>query len=112
MNTYCKLFLDTDNSKQEVIALLLSITHGNFSGRSTIYTDILNMYVEDNDEFDTSARCNSTDGFLYYRYYCDIEPFSQASDEDYISAIATLIRTIVAQGYRAVPACDFEDQLV
>jgi hypothetical protein len=110
IGNYCKTYLDTDLSKGEVLGLMRAILSGQLESRATIRTASCVIDVEENDQFDEAMR-SQPDGFLYYRYFLDIEPGEGVSRESYVQALSDLLRGLRKHGCKAVPACDFEDEL-
>jgi len=110
MKLYCKVFLDTSLSKPALLALLATWTGGQVQLR-TISAPTCEIDVVANEDFDEDRRNRIEDGFLYYRFYLDIEPRPDVNEMDYIQAIQSLVLKARTGGIRAVAACDFEDQL-
>ena len=63
-----------------------------------------------NDTYERQA-INLPDGFLYYRYFLDIDPVQDVDEADYVASVATLLTQLWQSEYKAVAACDFEDRL-
>ena len=110
IGNYCKVYLDTDASKHDVIGLIQSILTSPSESRATIRTSSCVIDVEENDQFDKAMR-NQPGDFLYYRYFLDIEPIEGVSRESYVQALSDLLRGLRKNGCKAIPACDFEDEL-
>lgn len=110
MNVYCKVYLDSSLPKHALLACLSEWVTGQVSIR-TITADPFEVDVVANEDFDESRTQRAEDGFLFYRYYLDIEPRLGVSEEEYIEAIRKLLSKVRAEGMRAVASCDFEDRL-
>lgn len=67
--------------------------------------------IKKNDDFNESLRFEKQDGFLYSRYYIEIEPIGDIKQEQYILSVSMLLENLWALGYEAVAACDFENEL-
>ncbi|WP_242976342.1 hypothetical protein [Clostridium diolis] len=64
-----------------------------------------------NKDFSSKDSVRKNDGFLYSRYYLDIEPKENIMQEQYISSIATILEKLWTLGYKVVTACEFEEEL-
>ncbi|WP_236886702.1 hypothetical protein [Clostridium beijerinckii] len=64
-----------------------------------------------NKDFSSKDSVRKNDGFLYSRYYLDIEPKKNIMQEQYISSIATILEKLWTLVYKVVTACDFEEEL-
>ncbi|WP_312117626.1 1,4-dihydroxy-6-naphthoate synthase [Brevibacillus reuszeri] len=106
---YCKLFLYTDMSQSKLAHLVTQLVGGD-QGRWSITSSVVVIFVNDNDFFNRAKKEDIHDGFLYYRYFLDIEPQSE-KDELYVETIANLITKLWNRDINAVAACDFEDLL-
>jgi len=107
---YCKLFLDSDLKMDKINEII-----SRFSNGEIIDFDIISKWgeitINKNEDFDISKRQEWPDGFLYYRYYMDIDPNKSCKQADYINNISMLLTSIWKNGFKAVAACDFEDEL-
>lgn len=112
IGNYCKVYLDTNLSRSDVVGLIRSILEGEFENRATIRTSSCVIDVEENDQFDNVMRTGAADGFLYYRYFLDVEPVESAGRERYVQVVSDLLRGLRDNGCKAVPACDFEEELL
>ena len=110
VRNYCKVYLDTDLSKADVLGLIRTVLTGQSESRATISSPSCVVDVEDNDQFDEAMRYQA-DGFLYYRYLLDVEPVEEVSRERYLQALSDLLRGLRKHLCKVVPACDFEDEL-
>ena len=108
-NDYCKVYVDDDRPRDAVVEAIRSASRGCLEGQATIRTDNYVVDVEDNEEYDQFKRSEPTDGFLYYRYYLDVERLRDRSA--YIQSLSSLLRAMRGAGFNLVPACDFEEQL-
>ena len=110
---YCKVYVDSALEKVELIELLRSISGGMIEGRmrTTVRTPLYIVWVEDNEDYDLDLKNSSSGGFVYYRYYCDVDPLPHNDRLEYINAVAALLIGLRVAGFAAVPACDFEDLL-
>ncbi|MFD0694972.1 1,4-dihydroxy-6-naphthoate synthase [Paenibacillus sp. GCM10027628] len=111
-NLYCKLFIHTDMDKNSLVGLVCSIVTGTKEATRTIVTDFSEIDILKNEDFDIE-KTNNRDGFLFYRYYLDIEPRNHADKDEkkYMSSVAELLQCLWDLGFNAVCACDFEGEL-
>lgn len=111
IDNYCKVYVDTHVPKSDLIRLIQSALAGNPEGRATIRTSSCVIDVEDNDDFSAEKQSDPANGFLYFRYYLDIEPVENVGRERYVAVLSVLLDNLREKGCKAVPACDFEDAL-
>ena len=106
---YCKLFVESSITRDELTREVASISDGSFE-RYTIVANWGEVDIRLNDEFD-ERKIDASDGFLFYRFANDIEPSSSVDRESYLAGVAKLVSCLRSRGYRVVPSCDFEDQI-
>lgn len=111
LNSFCKLYVDSDLSKGELIEVVRSFAAGKCEGRATVLTRTSVMDIEDNDDFNKETKRNSPNGFLYFRYFIDVEPVPGVSYEAYLNSLSSLLVSMRHRGIGVIPACDFEDML-
>ncbi len=107
---YCKLFIDTDTDRESLINVLKETVNGK-NEDWTIESKYTVIDVKRNVAFDMCKRNELPDGFLYFRYFLDIEPKENTMQDDYISIISNMLQSLWDLGYKAVAACDFEEDL-
>ncbi|MFM1652488.1 1,4-dihydroxy-6-naphthoate synthase [Brevibacillus sp. B_LB10_24] len=110
MDLYCKLFVETKMDRAALVRFLAQTVTGT-ENRSTIVSPWGEMDVMMNDDYDEERAADPHDGFLYYRYYLDIEPAEDADPREYIKGIARMLEALWESGAKAVAACDFEEEL-
>lgn len=110
MNLYCKVYLDSSLPKNAVVKSLAEWTGGQIHLR-TVSTGPFEVDVVTNEDFDEARGREGRDGFLFYRYYLDIEPQPDVSEAEYVGAIRGLLTRLQGEGLRAVASCDFEHLL-
>jgi hypothetical protein len=123
---YCKMFVDTEIEKPQLKEIIRNLMAGTYRFGTIVSThceiDVVcrlgtivsthcEIDVEENDDFDAQKRLDPNDGFLYYRYYLDIDPVEGADRQEYVTAVAQLLMRLWQLGFKAVAACDFEDEL-
>ena len=111
-NLYCKIFIDTDKDKDKdsVMDFIMFILSGE-KQRRLIISENMEVYIDDNDDFSKIKRNEDPDGFLFSRYYLDIKPNMNVKQDVYIACIAMLLERLWSNEYKAIAACDFEEEL-
>ena len=110
MNLFCKIFVDIDISKDELVQKITDCTSGRIE-RWLVRTDWGEIDVVNNEDFDENRRGQEPDGFLFYRFYLEMEPGEGVPSEVYIKSVGTLLGKLWAWNAKAVAACDFEESL-
>jgi hypothetical protein len=110
MDLYCKIYIDTHQSRDSVLSSLVEWSGGDLRLR-TVVTDFLEADVSVNKDFDDGRTHNRDNGFLFYPYYLDVEPKPDVPADLYIEALRGLLGLLRAKGMWAVAACDFEHLL-
>jgi hypothetical protein len=110
MDLYCKLFVETQLDRAALVRFVAQTVTGT-ENRSTIVSPWSEVDVRNNDDYDEDRAADPHDGFLFYRYYLDIEPVEDADPGEYILSIAQLLEALWKSGAKAVAACDFEEEL-
>jgi len=110
MSLYCKLFIETTLNINELCELVANAVGGEIKPFDTIDSLYLDIDVILNDEYDEKLK-HESNGFLFYKYYLDIEPVEGTAYRDYVSQVKLLIGFLREKGFKAIPACDFEDEL-
>ncbi len=108
---YCKLYIDTDLEIEQLKDKITSIVSGEKQLFRTIVTTFGEIDVNKNEDFDDEKRELVPDGFIYSKYYLDIEPKEDIGQQDYISSIGDLLKSLWDKGLKSVAACDFEEEL-
>ena len=108
---YCKLYVDTDLEIEQLKDKITSIVSGEKQLFRTIVTTYGEIDVNKNEDFDDEKRELVPDGFIYSKYYLDIEPKEDIGQQDYISSIGDLLKSLWGSGLKSVAACDFEEEL-
>lgn len=109
-NPYCKIFIDTDKSRDEILGFLLDFMRGE-EEKGVISNSICNLNVVKNDDYNEHQKQIYPDGFLYFRYYLEMEPEHDTRFSIYTSFVAELLEELWRRNLKAVAACDFEELL-
>ena len=108
---YCKLFIDFNGSRNELVDKLTQIVNGNRKRIRSIESPIGEIDVNNNEDYNEERSFIEDDGFLYSKYYLDIEPFDDIKQSEYISWMKKLVKNLIELNYNVVVASDFEDEL-
>ena len=108
---YCKIYVDTDLDIEQQKDKITSVVSGEKVLFRTIATAFGEIDVNINEDFDEKKRNLESDGFIYSRYYLDIEPIEGIEQQEYISHIGELLKSLWSSGLKSVAACDFEEEL-
>ncbi len=109
MDLFCKIFVDVNLKKESLVKLVAEMLQG-ITDQWCIQTETCLIGIAENDEFDAVKGLDELDGFLFSRFYFEIE----ANTDDinsYISQIGVLLEGLWKAGYKAVASCDFEELL-
>lgn len=107
---FTKIFVDSDVDKETLLDTVSNIVMGTISGSSTL-TKQAEIFIFNNGDFDEDKRNQGNDGFLYYKYYLEIEPTEDANDHNYVLEISNLLTKLWNADFKAIASCDFEDLL-
>jgi hypothetical protein len=107
---YCKIFVDTQLFNEQLISLLAALLKATPHG-AYVENNYLLITVNRNEDRNDILKNNLQDGFLFYQYYLDIEPFKTTNFELYLQQLKFLVAELRSKGMRVVPSCDFEDEL-
>lgn len=110
----CKIFIDTNLEKKEIIDFTLEIINGVLNERlsfTMIESKYLDIEIVENEDFAIELRNDKENGFLYSKYYMEVEPIEGIDEESYISYISKLFLNFKRIECNIVIACNFEKQL-
>ena len=107
----CEIYVDTDVDEDDLFRLVCSLTGALKGELRTITTDWSEIDIKRNEVFDEIRRLEELDGFLYYRYYFDVEPGESISRDRMIESVGKFLEGLWGLGWKAVTACDYEDEL-
>jgi hypothetical protein len=107
---YCKIYVDTDINIEQLKDKISMMVSGEKQLFRTIITSFGEIDVNKNEDFDRKKVLES-DGFIYSKYYLDIEPKGNIEQQNYIQGISDLLQNLWNSGFKSVAACDFEEEL-
>src|SRR5438067_4581521 len=89
-NMYCKVYVDSQADKGQLLDLIAAITSGSIKIRTVSASEFQADLVV-NEDFDEVRRSQKQDQFLFYRYYLDIEPTENATRVRYVESVGNLL---------------------
>lgn len=110
---YCKVFVDADDiSQAELHSRLIRCLGDRVKrvGQRSIEGSLFAIDVMRNEDFEAIRR-KEPDGFVYFRYYLDVDAVPGQQQSAQIALVARILECLWTQGYAAVAAADFEDEL-
>jgi len=108
---YCKLFVDAPLSRTGLAGQIASALAGAIAPMATVVGPTWEQAVRCNEDFDAARRHEPEGGFLFFRYYLDIEALPAQTREAQVALVAHLLERLWERGHAAMAACDFEDEL-
>lgn len=106
---YSKVFVNTDITRGELAHVIAASLDGVVEA-STVQAQGGELDIEDNEDFDPE-QVDTPDGFLFYRYYLDVFPAEDQTREGQVAVVSRLLESLWAEGWPAVAAADFEEEL-
>ncbi|SFT02526.1 hypothetical protein [Marininema halotolerans] len=109
---YCKLFVDANIDFDQLVNIITKKTNGKKGFFGSITTNCCDMSLMTNDDYNCIKKHTKGKGsFLYFRYFLEIDPVESCAQATYIDEIGKLLQSLDSSGFRAVAACDFEEEL-
>lgn len=107
---YCKVFLDTNLSYEEIFSMVEKYVAGKKESLNYIIADWCEISIQRNKEYNVEQYLLDIDDFVYWKYYLDIEPM-EIEEEEYIKKIFDLLKYLKIYCRGVIAACDFEEEL-
>jgi hypothetical protein len=105
----CKIYVDAEGTKEELAKRLAPLLSAAVQG-TTLSVPCGEIDVQRNDEFDETQRLEFPDGFLNFRFL--VEVYTDDAGTPHCShVVIQMLEYFWAQGFPAVAACDYEDDL-
>lgn len=108
---YCKLFIDFNGSQDELVDKVIQIVKGNRKRTRSVESSIAEIDVNNNEDYNEEISFVEDDGFLYSKYYLDIEPIDDIGQSEYILGMKKFVNNLIELGYNVVVASEFEEEL-
>jgi hypothetical protein len=109
-NPFCQIYIDTAMKLDELAETISYLTEGRLD-YSTITTVNSQILVMENDDYNPILRSEFPGGFVYFRYYLEVDAFPNLQRQEYIAHIAYILEHFWSHGFPAVALCDFEEEL-
>ncbi|WP_214401701.1 hypothetical protein [Pseudonocardia lacus] len=111
MDLYAKVFVLWDGDADSLTRAVAPLVDGHVA-RRTVTGSVLDLDVEENDDYDARAAASDPDRFLHFPFYLDVEPTTPGADPaEVVAAVTRLLRGLADAGAECVTAADYEDQL-
>ncbi|MCH8290755.1 1,4-dihydroxy-6-naphthoate synthase [Candidatus Poribacteria bacterium] len=107
---YCKIYVDTDMTHDQLVKTVARLLAGTVE-MNTVAMSNCEIDVRKNEDFDDIRRKEFPDGFLYFRYYMDVEVLTGQQRESQVELISNLLKHLWSLGFPAIASCDFEAEL-
>lgn len=104
------MYVDAPISANE-LAEKISSFFGVLMPWNTVKSDKIELEVHDNEDFIKINKRKHYNDFVLYSLFVEIEPIPGIDNNNYIRAVSELLEWLWEQGYPAVAACDFENEL-
>jgi len=106
---YCRLYIQSELSKEELKDLFATFLNGTMSGFSVANSSLL-ADVRENCHYN-SQRLHDEQRFVFSRYTAEVEPLeSECVDSDvYIECVCDLISKLRRSGVLVTASCEFEE---
>jgi hypothetical protein len=108
---YCKIYVDTTLSEEELIHHIANFTKGDVHVR-TVETDMMGIGIIENEDYDDKFK-SEQNNFVCYRYYLEIDAsdLGLLESNKYIDLMSDLLEFLWSTCEDAVPSCDYEEKL-
>ena len=107
---HCKIYVDGCCSRRDLLEIVCASLNGQRDGWSVDFSEG-DLDVRANDDADEGCFRDRSDGFLFSRYYLDIDKSADSDRTGYVEALSRLLDRLWTSGFVAVASCDFEDEL-
>lgn len=105
---YCKVYINTDNTRDELSVIISRYLNTNVNKFYYINGKTFESNILENKDYKTD---NILDDFLYYKFIIEIEPIEESNENEYISEIGNLLEYLWSNKFKAIASCDFEEDL-
>lgn len=107
---YCQIYVDAEISGDELLEKVAQLVGGNVD-IDTVCTDNYEIDIKKNEDFNPERRHEEPDGFVYFRYYMDVDALPGQRRSAQIALVTKLLESLWSWGFQAVAACDYEEEL-
>jgi hypothetical protein len=99
---FCKIYLSSNINSD---AIILEID-------KVLPSKLIDIYVDENDEFDETKQVDFPDGFLFFRFMVDISFPEGFSPAQCVKNLNQILLMFWDKGFPAVASYDFEQELI
>ena len=107
-HTDCAVYVDAQD-RSALVELLASVAYGG-EAPGVLRAGPMHLAVAHNDYATARSDCSGS-GFLQWEFVLECEASPGAGGVEMVAAVTVVLETLWRAGYRAVAACDFEDEL-
>lgn len=107
---YCKIFVNASLDRQHLIEKIGNSVSGNVQN-TRVTNAATEIDIRTNQDYDPEAAREKPDGFVFFRYYLDVDQAPGANRPQFVRGISELLEALWACGIEAIAACDFENEL-
>jgi hypothetical protein len=111
VDLHCKVFVDADIARSNLVDIIARRLGETVASQNIVEVGGAEVYVDDNEDFRTTWARTADAPFVYYRYYLDLDPLPGQDLPGQISVVSHLLECLWSQGFSAVAACAFEEDL-
>lgn len=112
MDFYCKMFIQSKMSRNELADTISHIFGATADGHFSMENDYWCLDIRENKEVNKSYAKESFSGFLYFPYFLDIELLDETKGEEYKVWVSNLFSYLCEKECQVVTACSFEEELI
>lgn len=103
---YCKLYVESDHSFDELKSAIANFMNSSVQGRTIEGRSLII------DCFVNKANDSAFGEFLSWPYYLEIDASDDVSGAGFVRAVQDLIDALKSASVQIVASCDFEDELI
>src|SRR5574344_1457528 len=98
----CKIYIDTELSRENLAEIISNHLGSNYNKFFSLETECFNIDIINNKEYQKEKSTEFPDGFLYYRYFIEIEPQKNIEELVYIKKVGEFLNFLWKHGFKVV----------
>jgi hypothetical protein len=110
MDLYASVYVQSQLGKSELLRLISETLGGQYD-KNSMTTFQMDIYVDENEQYDQEKIKQFPGGFVYFRYILDVDQSDVGEDRIYLEQLSQVLVFLWSIDTPAVAACDFEEQL-
>jgi hypothetical protein len=110
-DVYCNLFVDANLDVEDLAFKLSKIFVASADKLGNIKTDLGEISITKNDDYNDELKKDKEEGFLYYRFLLEVEPYVRLGEGNAIQFVSKILKYLWSEDYPATAACAYEDAL-